>query len=80
MGSLGRTEVVGALERLQELLGLVRGRRLERNGIQPSLTLYIPWGMVEGYASGMMFSVEMRPYTFLSPLCSRWQPIKMSWW
>ena len=34
MGSLGRKEEDGALERLEELLGLVCGRRLERNGTQ----------------------------------------------
>ena len=72
--------MVGALERLEELLGLVYGRRLERNGIQPSFTLFIPWGMAEGYAFGRIFGVEMRPYAFLSPLRSRWQPMKMSWW
>ena len=33
--------MVGALERLEELLGLVCERRLERNGIQPSLTLVV---------------------------------------
>ena len=42
VGSLGRIEVGGALERLEELLGLMCGRTLERNVIQPSLTLYIP--------------------------------------
>ena len=64
MGSLGRTEVVGALERLEELLGQVCGGRLERTETQPSLTLYIPWGMAEGYTFGRMYGVVMRLYAF----------------
>ena len=80
MESLGRIEVVGALEKLEVLLGLVCGRRLENNGIQPSLTLPFIWGMEEGYVFGRMFGVGMRLYAILSPLYFLWQPIKMSWW
>ena len=49
MESLGRIEVVGAQGKSEVLLGLVCGRRLERNGMQPSLTLSFLWGMEEGY-------------------------------
>ena len=80
MESLGRKEVVGALEKLEVLLGLVCGRRLERNGIQPSLTLSFLWGMEEGYVFGRMFDARMRLYVILSPLYFLWQLIKMSWW
>ena len=68
VGSLGRIEVVGALEKLEVLLGLLCGRRLERNGIQPSLTLSFIGGMEEGYVFGRMFGTGMRLYAILSPL------------
>ena len=70
MGSLGRKEVVGALERLEELLGVVCGRILERNGTQPSLTLSFLWRMAEAFER--IFSVGLRLYAFLSPLCFLW--------
>ena len=49
MESLGRIEVVGAQGKSEVLLGQVCGRRLKRNGMQPSLTLSFLWGMEEGY-------------------------------
>ena len=47
-GKLGRIEVVGALEKLEVLLGLVCGRRSERNGIQPSLISHTIFSLEDG--------------------------------
>ena len=77
VGSLGRIEVVGALEKLEVLLGLVCGRRSERNGIQPSHFVF-PLGNGRRLHFWKDVGVGMKLYAILSPLFFLLQPIKMS--
>ena len=65
---------------LEELLGQVYGRRLERNGIQSFPMLFSLWGMVEGCVSRRMLGAERRLFVSLFPLCMLWPTRRRCWW
>ena len=59
--------MVSALLSRGELMVLVSGRRLGRNGILTLLLLSSLWGMEGDFAFGRMLVVGKRPFQFIIP-------------